>query len=271
MRNSIYVLLLAFSLVLQVSQARAAGLALSGISQEDFDTVAREFSANSTFHPVTAPSGLGSIFGFELGVTAGATKTPDTDAIAKKTDSSATLNTMPHAGLLAAVTVPFGITAEALIVPTIDAGDFKYSQTGLAVKLNIADSILPVSPVNIAVRGFYTKTETSFTQTVNPIPTQTVTYDGEVMGLQAFVSPKLIPFIEPYIGVGTLKAKSKMTSGTAPIFNIGGTNTNSAESSPSSTQFFFGADLRLLVLGLGLEYSRQFGTDSITGKFSFKF
>ncbi len=251
-----------------------AALELRDLSQEDFDKVIREVSANTSLHSVTAPSSLGSIFGFELGVVGGLTRTPEIDALAKEASSSAELKNLPHAALIGAVTVPGGITAEVMFLPKISAQGLDYQQYAAAVKWTLTDHVIPL-PVNIAARGFMAKSEFSFKQVMNdpvlgtPVDTL-ITSDNTVMGAQLLVSPKLIPIIEPYIGVGYVSAKGKMNvSGNARLFDF--TNNQSAESQPTSSQLLVGADIRLLLIGIGAEYTRAFGTDSVTAKFSLKF
>lgn len=237
------------------------------LSQGDFDNVIREMSANGLLHTVTPPSSYGSIFGFELGLVGGATRTPDIDALVKQASADAETKYLPHAGLLGAVSIPFGITGEALLVPKTEVSGVKYQQYALALKWN-ADTLLPVSPVNIALRGFLSKTEMSFDQTLSGV-NSTIKYDGTVTGLHVFVSPKLIPVIEPYAGIGFVSATGKLNASAGNLFNF--TASQEAESSPTSTHIIIGADVRLLLIGFGLEYNRAFGTDSYTGKLSLKF
>jgi hypothetical protein len=160
--------------------------------------------------------------------------------------------------------VPFGITGEVLFLPKLELSGSSYQKLGGALKWTPDLSIVPV---NLAVRGFMTKTELSFTQTA-PLAA-TITQDATVTGLQLLASPKLIPIVEPYVGVGYLTATGKMTDSSSAIlaFASGG----SAETKPTSTQFLLGVDVRLLVLGFGFEYEKSFETDSLTAKLSLKF
>ena len=124
-------------------------------------------------------------------------------------------------------------------------------------------------PVNIAARGFMAKSMLSFDQTVSGTPT-TMSNDTSVQGLQLLASPKLIPIIEPYVGVGQLTATGTLSSSApVPIFSF--TNASSASSSFGTTQLLAGLDIHALFFGLGLEWSRAFNTDSYTAKLSVKF
>jgi hypothetical protein len=254
------------TLILLATNAYAAIPTFNNLSQSDFDKIMREFSASSSWHSATPPSSMGTLFGFELGLVAGTTYTPDIDAIVKQTSAGTDVKMLPHASLLGAVSIPFGITAEVMMLPKLDMSGLTYQQFGGALKWTTGLMLLPV---NLAVRGFMTKSELTFKQTVSTVDT-TITQDGSVSGLQLMVSPKLIPIIEPYAGIGYLTASSKMTAvGSSSIFNF--TSGQSAESKPTSTQFIVGADVRLLLIGFGFEYERSFETESLSGKLSLKF
>jgi hypothetical protein len=82
----------------------------------------------------------------------------------------------------------------------------------------------------------------------------------------------LIPILEPYIGLGYLSANGTLSQTGDTTVSIFANGAKSMDSSPTSTQLLVGLDIRLLfVLGLGVEYSRAFGTESYTGKLSLKF
>ncbi len=246
------------------------------ISQTDFNNIIRELSANTSYHSVTPASSMGSIWGFELGVVGGITNTPSINSLVQEASPGTDASYFPHAALLGAVTVPFAITGEILYVPTETISGVSYQSSGLAVKWTASDVLLPISPVNVALRGFYSSNSIGFSQTIQNPSTNgqavnaSMGYTGHVTGLQLMVSPKL-PIIEPYGGVGLLSGNGSLnvsgTSGT--IFNY--TSAQSQSSNPSTFQWFVGADIHLLLFGLGLEYTNEFGTSTYTGKVSLKF
>ncbi len=269
--------ILATGLMMSVSPAKAAGPGFNNISQDDFDKIIKELSANSSYHSVTGASTLGTIFGFEFGIVGGLTNTPDINSYSKQVDAAADISRLPHASILAAVSVPFGFTGELLLFPEMSVGDVKYQQFGGSVKWTATEAL--VLPFNLAVRAFVTSNKLSFEQTVSNASTggvpanMTVTQENSQMGLQLLASPSL-PFVEPYIGVGTIKATGNLkVSGTATgtIFDPTFTTSQSAESSPTSTQLLLGVNANLLVAKIGLEYSRAFGTDSYNFKLGFGF
>ena len=260
------VLILALTLI--SNRAFCATPTLPVLSQTDFNNVIRELSANSLFNAVTPPSALGSIFGFELGVTGGLTSTPEINKLVNQQVPNTKADLFPNAALLASVSTPISLTAEALYIPQISAQGVKYDSYGGALKYTPTNDLIPL-PLNIALRGFFTKTRIQYDQVISSA-TGTVTYEGQVTGLQLMVSPKLIPIFEPYAGAGLLAATGKMSiTGTSNLFNF--TSSQTADSSPTSSDLFIGLDIRLLLIGIGLQYERAFGTDAYTGKVSFKF
>lgn len=251
--------------------------AFTDLSQQDFDSIGKELSANTTLHNVMGAAGLGSIFGFEVGLVAGVATTKEIERLVKEASPSTEVSVIPHAGLVGAVTVPFGLTAELAIVPTVKAEGAEYSSFAGAVKWALSDGLLPIIPFNLAVRGFLANSEFKFNQTINNastgnVPTNVnVSYEGSVMGLQLLASPKL-PIVEPYVGLGYLSGKGDLGvsgSATATFFDF--TSAQSATTKPTSSQFLAGLNVRLMLLSLGAEYSRAFGADTFTGKLALAF
>lgn len=263
------------SLFIASSAAFGAGPGFTNLTQDDFDKVINELSANSTFHSVTGAGSLGSVFGVEVGLVGGLTNTPEINRLSKTVDASADVGRLPHASLLAAVSVPLGFTGELLVFPSVSVGDIKYQQFGGAIKWTATEAL--VLPFNLAARAFITKNEISFKQTLNNattgnVPVEvTVAQENSQAGLQLLVSPNL-PVFEPYAGIGIVSAKGKVAMTGATTGTIFGfTSAQNAESSPSSTQYLLGLNVNLLILNIGIEYSRAFGTDSYNAKFGFKF
>lgn len=253
----------------------AAGPGFNNLTQDDFDKAIRELSANSGYHSVSGAGTLGSIFGFEVGLVAGLTKTPDINAYSKTVDANADISRLPHAALLLGVSVPLGFTGELMLFPERVISEVSYRQFGGSLKWTATDVLM--LPFNLAVRAFVTNNHMSFQQTISNastggVPTlMTVSQDNRQTGLQLLASPNL-PFLEPYVGVGTVRATGTLAvSGTSngTIFNF--TNSQSAESSPISTQFLLGLNAHILLINLGVEYQRAFGTDSYNAKLGIRF
>lgn len=265
-----------------LAPAQAATPNFNALSQADFDAITLEFSANTNLHDVMPASSMGSIFGFELGLEGGLTRSPNTNAIVQRASPSTDVSSIPHAGILGALTVPLGITVEASVVPAITASTGSYSQYAVAAKWTATDILLPDLPINLAIRGFYSSMQLSFSQTINNSSTAntpvnaTLSYKGSVTGFHFMVSPKFLPIVEPYAALGFVSGNGQLdvaaASASATIFPgfPSGANT-SATSSSSSSHFILGANVKLLVFVLGAEYARAFGTDTYTGKLSLRF
>ncbi len=242
-----------------------AATSFDNLSQADVDAIAKEWSSNSMLHSVMPASSMGDVFGFQVGLTAGVTQTPEIERLVKENAPSAEANPAPHAGLLAAVSVPFGITAELSWLPEFKTQEVSYKQMSAAVKWTITDVVGTILPVNIAARAFVSNSDFNFRQTATGT-TLDVEYDGRVSGLQFLVSPKLIPVFEPYAGIGLLKAEGDLKANGSGMFDI--SSSTQMSSKPSTTQLILGIEAKLLIMRLGLEYSTAFDTSNITAKLS---
>lgn len=248
------------------------------ISAGDYDKIVKELSSNFAYSSVTPASSLGSVWGVEFGAVAGVTKTPEILALVKRTNANFKEDKFPHAAGLLRVGAPFGLAAEAMILPEIKVSDLKLKQYSGALQWTITDVFFTDLPVNVAVKGYLSKTGLKYSQQVpvSGVPgarvDATIDYDNTVMGAQLMVSKKLLVF-EPYLALGYAKANGELNvtgAGTvnATIFTSGA---RSAQSKPSSAQFLAGLDIRLFFLTLGAEYQRSFGTSGFNGRLSFRF
>ncbi|NUM89188.1 MAG: hypothetical protein HUU37_08290, partial [Bdellovibrionales bacterium] len=130
--------------------ARAATPKFDAISADDYGSIVKDLSANFRYTTVSGASTLGKIFGFEFGVVAGRTDIPRIYQIVKRTDPNINLDDyFYHGNLLARVTVPFGLTLEAAAIPTITAGDVKFSQYGAGALWTFSDVLFDSSPVDV--------------------------------------------------------------------------------------------------------------------------
>lgn len=278
MRSRLFAFMIAIAYQWQVHAASQPKF--DNISVEDFDKIVKEFSANSMYTSVSPASSLGRLFGFELGVLGGLTSTPDINSIVQRTDPSINVSSLPHAALLGALTVPFGLTAEVVALPEVKFSSGSYQQFGAALKWTATDHVLTALPFSLAAKVYYTSTTLSFAQTINNSSTGNVPVDvnvkfnDTVTGMQIFSSAKLF-FIEPYLGLGYASAtgKADITGSTSATF-FGSSfpaNSQSATSSPKSSQIVLGTNLQFLVFVLGAEYVRAFGTNTYNGKLSLRF
>lgn len=279
MRGTLKKILLGASCALLPLSAMANTPAFSNVTAGDFDKIVKELSANFSYSSVTPASSLGGLWGFELGVAGGITKTPEILALVKRNSPSFKEDKFPHAGALLRIGAPLGLTAEAMILPEITVSDLKLHQYAGAVQWTITDVFFSDLPLNLAVKGYYTKTGMTYKQVVNNSSTgntnvdATIGFDNSTFGGQFLVSKKLLVF-EPYVGIGYAKAKGELgvtASGNVPNTSIFLSGARSLASNPTSAQLIGGLDLRLFFFSLGAEYQKAFGTSTFNGRLSFRF
>jgi len=264
-----YVLSITSVLILSMSSISvSADPSFSNITSDDFDKITEDMSANFTHGSVLGASKMGTIFGFQVGLVAAQTSTPRTNEIVQR-NAGAELKSLYNAGLVAAVGIPMGIAFEAVLFPTVKSSGGEVSSTSLAIKYNI-NEVIPVLPINVALRGVYTNSKFSFEQTVSSV-TSSVSNKNSVTGVQLLISP-MLPLVEPYVGVGLLNGSNELSvSGTTSIFDASFSTSQSESRSKSSTQILAGVDVSLLLIKFGVEYSQAFGTSRYGAKLAFGF
>jgi len=253
-----------------VSFSAWADPSFTNITSDDFTAIAKEASSNFTHSSMIGASKLGDIFGFQVGLVGSQTGAPNTNTIVKRNGGSAEFPNLYNAGLMGAVGIPFGISGEVSMIPKISASGADLSATSLALKWNIND-VIPVLPINLALRAFSSTAKFSFAQTISAM-TATVENKTNVTGLQILVSP-MIPMIEPYAGVVYLNGSNELsvTGTTGTVFDTSFSTSQSEKKSVSGTQMLLGVEATLLALKLGAEYSQAFGASRIGIKFGFGF
>ncbi len=245
-----------------------ANVAFNNLTESDVSAVTKALSSNSLHMSNTGAAGYGSIFGFELGLAFGQTGTSDLKTVAQKADPSSNVDKLYNAGLVAGLTVPFGFTFEAVVVPTAKASGAEYSSFSGAIKYNL-NSLIPVLPVNFSARAIYTTSSFKFDQVVSSVA-NSVDNKNSVTGLQLIVSP-MLPIIEPYLGVGFLSGENELSTNASSIFDSSLTTGLSYKKKESTTQIFGGVAAKLALMTLGLEYSKAFDNSRVSAKLGFGF
>jgi len=98
--------------------ALAATPSLDNITSSDLEGISKEFSANFVHRPVSSAAPLGDIIGVEIGLIAGQTDAPKIKEISQREDpTNSDVDSLYHAGIHVAVSVPFGITGELIALP----------------------------------------------------------------------------------------------------------------------------------------------------------
>ncbi len=249
---------------------------LDQLSQNDVNAISKEFAANFT-HTILAPaSSLGKIWGFEFGLMGGITKTPEIDRVSKIYSPTSSISAIPTAGLIAGVTIPFGINAEVNMIPKVTASDSSLKNASYAIKWEITH-FMPNMPLNIALRAHANSGEFSYTSVVNNATTgnQNVnakaTWKNSSSGYNLEISKKLF-FIEPYIGFGLVNATTDIgVTGSSNISIFTFSTASSYQAKNSGTHFFTGLNLNLFLLKIGAEYNQIMGKKKMVAKLSFYF
>lgn len=257
---------LAFVILTTTSAVHAATkIPLQNLDKSDYEGVVSDFSANFTHTSVSGASSLGKLFGFEIGVLGGVAKTSTINRLAKEVDPSITVDKLPHAALLGIVSIPFGLTAEANVIPKVGGDEFKYSHMSTGIKWTLTDSILTL-PFSLALKGHVAKSAVDFRQTISSVDTR-FKYASTVSGATLMLSKDLLIF-EPYIGVGLVQSEGKMdVTGSSSVFSD--PNLQSAQSATakkSGSLFVVGTEVKLLVFKAGIEYTKLFDTTRMTAK-----
>lgn len=256
------------SLFFIFSLQASANPSFTSISDSDFDSITKEMSANFTHSSILGASKMGMIMGFQVGLIAAQTGTPNTDAIVKR-NAGADLPNMYNVGLMGAIGIPMGIAFEAVIIPKLTTSGASLSSTSFAIKYNIND-VIPILPVNLALRGFYSTASFEFNQDVAAVNV-TVANKTNVSGLQLLISP-MFPIVEPYLGIGLLSGKNELSvTGSTPIFDPAYSSSQSESKTVSATQMLAGVDINLLVFKIGAEISQSFGASRTAVKFAMGF
>lgn len=251
-----------------ISQTAVAGPTFDNITSNDFENISKEMSANFAHSSILGASKMGTVLGVQVGLVAAQTASPKTDAIVKREAAGSELPNMYNAGLLVAVGIPFGIAFEGVLIPETGSNGAKISTTSLGVKYNIND-VIPVLPVNLALRGVYTISQFKFDQTQGAVNTS-IKNKNSMYGVQLLISP-MLPIVEPYAGLGYLSATNTLEATGSAVFDPSYTSGSSETKNISSTQILAGVDINLLLIKLGAEYSQAFGTNRYAAKIAFGF
>jgi hypothetical protein len=256
-----------FLLSLSFSSVFAGTPNIDLLTQEQADSISKEFSSNFV-HTIVAPaSSLGDIFGFEVGVIGGITKTPAVDRLSKSFDANATIDKIPHAGLIGSVSLPFGFTTELGVIPEVGS-DIKIEHKSYALKWTFSQFIK--MPFDLAIRVHGSNSKLSYSDVISNVNT-TVSYDMSSLGAHLTLSKKFL-FIEPYAGVGTVSTDTDIsTAGTTTVSLFSFSASEKYSSSNSGTHLFLGANVNLLLFKVGLEHSKIVDVNRTTAKLSFYF
>lgn len=252
-----------------------------GIDQAELENIIEEFGVGLSHTSVSPASSLGTLFGVEAGLIMGAVTSESIEQLVAQVQSTVKVDKLPHAALYAALSIPFGLTAEASFVPKTTLEDLEFKKTGLALKWTVTETLLSFIPiVDIAVKGHFTQAELNYAQTINNASTANtnvtadVGFDSSIKGLQLVVSGDLF-MLEPYVGYGMVEVDGEIevTSGVSggTIFDPSFTTGTSAKKTASGSEYFAGVQFNLLLLRIGAEYGKILDNEKYSAKLSLKF
>jgi hypothetical protein len=235
------------------------------LSQSEVDEIFGELTTANTFTSISGAGGLGSLFGFELGLVGGQSDAGKIKELIQEAGGTYD-GKLYHAGVLGRVTVPLGITGEINYMPELEADGAKLKMMGLAALINLNATVLSGWPVDIGLRAHYASMDLKFDQVISSVNTN-VSLENTITGLQLLVSRNLI-FAEPYAGIGVIQSKGDLSL-------VGNTFLASAQQSASSdqsgTQWMVGSEFKLFIIKLGVEYGKILDDSRVSGKLSFYF
>lgn len=249
-----------FALIAMMTSQAFAAPQLANLTDSQFEDLSKEMSSNFCHTAGLGASNLGDVFGFQVGIVGGLTTTPKLKEIIA--DSGGDMDNLMNAGIMAAVSVPFGFTFEAVSLPKMSSNGASIGTLSLGVKYKLND-LIPVLPVNLALRATHTTSDFKFDQA----GVGSVENNNTITGVGLLISP-MLPVVEPYAGVAMLNASNKLGSSVSSVF---------ADSSPektkkvSGTQILAGVDVNLMLFKMGLEYSNAFNASKYSFKLAFGF
>ncbi len=238
------------------------------LSKEDLENISKEFSANFSHRSASGAAPLGDVFGFDFGVMVGSTETPEISKISKREGGEA-IDNLYNAGIYAAVSIPFGITAEAMVLPEQTISDMSISNQSLALKWTFSKTF-GIPFVDLAAKAHMSNTKMDYADTVDSVDT-TIELENSTSGFTLLASKSFF-LIEPFIGFGHVSRDTSLSAtGSAVIYDTA-YSTNSEESvSGSSSQFLTGVQLNLGFVSIAGQYENVFDTSVTSVKMSFGF
>ncbi len=247
----------------------AQSIPLQQLTDEDVKNLVKETSANFNHTSVSGASSLGTLWGFELGLVGGMTKTPKIQTLVHRAEPSTKADQIPHGELIGRLTVPAGVTVEAGFIPKIGKEDFKFQTISLAAMFTPTEVFLDW-PLSVAAKLHMTKTDLNFRDDVGGPPPVDTKFDYKsTTTMFTLLASKDFVVVEPYLGFAFGQTKGDLdVTGSTTVFAI---PQQKASAKVSGSGFLVGAELKLLIFKAGIEYSKIFDTSRFTGKLSLYF
>lgn len=264
-------LLIAFLLV--STSAFADNITINEIANKgQLENVGKEFAANFAHSVVAAPETDG-LWGIEIGIMGGSTKSSELAKLVEKAgEDGSEFERTHHGGLLLRAHVPLEIFAEALILPEIDIAGVKVKNRTFGAGWNAGAFFN--WPLDLAIGATMSNADVSFEQRINNTSGNgdaDIAINARSTSLWLGAS-KTFAFFTPYVKAGLANTKSSVdvdAAGTITIFTFSGKQKE--EVSSSGMYLAAGANAQLSIIKLGVEVVSIVGVNSISGKLSLDF
>lgn len=260
--------LIVFSFLL--SLPAFAQVQINDLSKDDVEDVTKEFGANFAHTAVAAPETDG-IWGVEVGVIAGQTKSPNfSDVVDASGGDGKDFKSIYHAGLMARAHFPWELFAEVTFLPEQEFDDVKIKSQSFSVGWN-AGAFFNL-PLDLAVGVDRGTGELNFSQdqdlSTNPVtPQAKVKFETTTTVMWLGVS-KTFWFVTPYAKLGSANIDGELNAN-ASVLGFG--NGQKEEVDLSGKFMAVGANVELGLLKLGVEASQVHDVRRATAKLSLDF
>jgi hypothetical protein len=254
--------------------ALAAGPEFKDLSKKQLEDIGNEFAVNFSHTVVAAPETDG-LWGLEVGLVAGQSKSPELKkAIDQAGEDGSDFKNLYSAGIMARAHFPLELYVEASLLPSRDINDVEVSNKTYGLGWNVGRLI--GLPLDIAVGANMSDSDIQFSQVIQNSSTGNVPVNSDMQlkskSQVVYVgASKTFLFVTPYVKVGTATTKSDLdidaSSGTVFTF----TSKQQANVSSSGSYLALGADLQFLLFRFGVEASNTIGVSRVAGKFSIAF
>lgn len=274
--------LISFALVFlfsSLSFAQSNIFTNNSFDDEDFRRISKDLASSFVHTTNSGGSSLGSVFGFEVGLVFGGVESKYLKDQAEEItgEEQDQFQYLPYAGLIAGVSLPAGIGAEASVIPKVQIGDDdgEFSNYSGSLRWTVTD-IIPIvgtfSPLKITAKASYNETSLYYTYDGSGTSTETADFSISNFEYGAVVGVNLV-VVEPYVGVTHVKTSSKLDATTDYVSPLPGLviEDQHFEADLEGTRIQAGVLLKLALFRFGLELSNLQGVNRYTAKLSLKF
>lgn len=244
------------------------------ISKSDLRKVGNEFAANFSHTAVAAPETEG-IWGVEVGLIAGITKSPKfSDVVDQAGGTGSDFKNIYTAGLMARAHFPYNLFVEATALPSRDISDVTVKNGTLGLGWNAGASF--GLPLDLAVGVDVSNSTVQFDQVINNTSTGNTDVNSQInlksktRVLWVGISKKFL-FLTPYAKVGAYRSESDVTVDATTGTIFGFSNSQSESVSTTGSYAAVGANLQFFLFRLGIEGSTSASVQRVAAKLSLAF